>query len=436
MKTSISSLTFAAFGFALGLGLAAPANAQIQHIVRFDPDGTLDFGLSQDGEILMSNGVLADVVQTSTTTFAVVGSSRRNNVTGFLVERFNDDGTLDSSFGQGGEVFKTWAGADARANAVAQRQGKIYVAGTVQPTNGGLSKAAVVRFNTNGSVDTSFGVAGVVEIVWSGMSSSAQELLVYPQSGKVLVVGGAGDRFGITRVNANGSLDTTFSGDGMARVPFDGTTWAQANGVAVSFGRTEDSGWIAIGGVASSSGSPRAAVTLLTAAGEYYARFNSGGRKTFQFSTGYTWFDNNISMAADTRGRIVLAGTISSQVGFITIGVTRLLETGEGDPSFDGDGFLIPNIAPTGVESVKDLAVTSVGDIAIGGFKRRPSYPPGGPPAFGPFAVRLDPDGTAAEGFNFGYASKVEQYLGHVDVGGVAFVNGDQVMVVGTADLN
>ena len=89
----------------------------------------------------------------------------------FGVLRYNANGTLDSSFGTGGEAVASFPGATAEPTGIfVQSDGKIVVAGSEDVPNEGQN-AAVVRFNADGTLDTSFGSGGFV--VQKGIASAA-----------------------------------------------------------------------------------------------------------------------------------------------------------------------------------------------------------------------------------------------------------------------
>ena len=132
-----------------------------------------------------------------------------------LLIRYNQDGTLDTSFGTGGIViYSLGINADSLQAIAIQPDGKIVVAGVA---NDGFSNNMVVlRYNANGTLDTSFGTAGVATITFSGGDEQALALLIQAD-GKIVVAGSAAmstEDFAVARLNANGTLDTTFNGSG------------------------------------------------------------------------------------------------------------------------------------------------------------------------------------------------------------------------------
>src|SRR5439155_8159035 len=153
----------------------------------------------------------------------VVGQTYKNNdysTEDFVVARYNTDGTLDTSFGRGGKVRTDFPGLAAVPSAVViQPDGKIVVAGGAFPLFTFAGDFKVVRYNPNGSLDTSFGSGGIVTTIFPGDGSYAFAVALQ-SDGKIIAAGtdfvdfNPGDMsdtdFALARYNSEGSLDTTF----------------------------------------------------------------------------------------------------------------------------------------------------------------------------------------------------------------------------------
>ncbi len=143
----------------------------------------------------------------------------------FGVLRYLANGTLDTSFGTHGATFVAFTNFINMPNAAAlQKDGKIVVVGEAQSSDGTLSEFAIARFNANGTLDSSFGQGGKVTtnfvgVQQGGVSNPAKVVLVQTD-GKILVSGTAskcakcGAHTALARYNPNGSLDTTFGSSG------------------------------------------------------------------------------------------------------------------------------------------------------------------------------------------------------------------------------
>ncbi len=131
------------------------------------------------------------------------------------------DDVLDTSFGSGGIVTTDFIGGDDFANDVdVQEDGKIIVVGT--GFNGTENDFALVRYNPEGSLDTTFDIDGRVLTDFNHASDLASAV-AFQRDGKIVVAGsannGADSDFAVARYNSDGSLDTTFDTDGKLTTP-------------------------------------------------------------------------------------------------------------------------------------------------------------------------------------------------------------------------
>jgi uncharacterized delta-60 repeat protein len=137
-------------------------------------------------------------------------------------------GDLDPTFGMGGEVTTSFPGPlDSQAQSAAlQPDGKIVVVGGV--TNRFVAGFGVARFNLDGSLDLSFGNGGTVNTTFSAASNTERATAVAIQGGGRIVVAGADTVLELARYNADGSLDTSFSGSGKVTTNLSATPQAIA----------------------------------------------------------------------------------------------------------------------------------------------------------------------------------------------------------------
>ncbi|MGB7510780.1 MAG: hypothetical protein WBP54_05765, partial [Pelodictyon phaeoclathratiforme] len=127
-----------------------------------------------------------------------------------------------STFLSGGGIVTTdFGGSDSGQSVILQQDGKIVVAG--ETSGGGDGGFGVVRYNTDGSLDTTFDGDGKVITAfggWIGAGSAAlQNDGMIVVAGKTVYDGGGGD-FALVRYNTNGSLDTSFDLDGKVTTDF------------------------------------------------------------------------------------------------------------------------------------------------------------------------------------------------------------------------
>ena len=190
-------------------------------------DGTPDTTFDGDGQVREVEGftsdifvpaqsVLSDVTILSDGRILAAGTVTRLDAPFddyFALVRYNPNGSRDLSFGGGDGIVIRSVGDDGAANAMAvQADGKIILAGY----GGGLLSSDFVLFalNADGIVDTTFDGNGRVTTGFGSGNEQAHSVTLQPD-GKILVAGESGGVFALARYNAaDGSLDTTFDGDG------------------------------------------------------------------------------------------------------------------------------------------------------------------------------------------------------------------------------
>jgi uncharacterized delta-60 repeat protein len=230
-------LTVSSTGFAALNGLALQPDGKLVAVgtsnrvgslvdialARYNPDGTLDQTFGNGGIVLMGTGndssFGSTVICQPDGKLVVAGSSEAGF--GFLVARFNPDGSLDNSFGSGGAAITSFI-YGGQANAlVLQPDGKLVAAGYVHDWVQLLDEFGLARYNPDGTLDQSFGNAGVTVTTprpVPGMDARLYALAQLPD-GRLLAAGNAYDQFGLVRYNTNGVIDPTFGTGGLAIGP-------------------------------------------------------------------------------------------------------------------------------------------------------------------------------------------------------------------------
>jgi uncharacterized delta-60 repeat protein len=254
-------------------------------------------------------------------------------------------GDLDPSFGDAGMSFVPIGyGADGGRAVAVQADGKLVMAGYREdlPNEGIL----LVRYNTDDSLDPTFGIGGKVVTDVPGYSNETCNAMAIQADGKI-VVGGFGDSAGhshflVLRYNVNGTLDNTFSGDGIAPVDFGMSGGDQCWGLAI-----QTNGAILAGGVAIGTGY-RLALARLNTNGTLDTSFDADGK----VSVTSLDFGSKSVMALQSDGKIVMAGSLSSR--FL---LARYTTSGALDTSFDTDGVLSTVIAGSTSSTPLALAI-------------------------------------------------------------------------------
>ena len=159
----------------------------------------------------------------------LAGGIASGNADDFAIARYNSDGSLDLSFGSGGKVKTDLSDDEDDAFDMAlQPDGKIILVGDV--FDGSRDQDfAIVRYTSNGSLDSSFGIGGTVITDFSGNVDRAVAVALQ-SDGKIVVAGStffsfvtAGD-FGLARYDLNGQLDPSFGTGGKIITDFLGVS--------------------------------------------------------------------------------------------------------------------------------------------------------------------------------------------------------------------
>ncbi|MFN0140830.1 MAG: delta-60 repeat domain-containing protein [Pyrinomonadaceae bacterium] len=315
-------------------------------LVRFSSDGSLDASFGNGGrvttQISFYNSAAAVTVQTDGK-IVVAGQSSSETYGGsaFALVRYNSDGSTDDTFGYFGRVVTRVLGFHDVANDVAiQSDGKIVAAGF--SSNARLQEAlyldfALVRYNTNGSLDTSFGGDGKVTTKVQGPHDIANAIVIQPDH-KIVAAGYSwnGERydFAVARYNGNGSLDHEFDRDGKVTTVIGGSD-SLANGVAIQNGDRI----VLVGQSRHDKGYNRFALVRYDPYGSLDASFGVGGIVTTRVSVS-TDIARDVSIQTD--GKIIAAGQGGSDFALVRYGTDGAIDT-----SFDNDGVATTNIGAT-----------------------------------------------------------------------------------------
>ena len=175
-------------------------------------------------------------------------------------------GTLDPKFGKGGIVFTTNTSANSGA---LQGDGKIVVAGSIA-TNQNQEQPGLLRYNTDGTLDPNFGIGG--KVVIGGTNAGPAFAVAVQTDGKILAAAPANLHLTVFRFNSNGSVDNTFGNNGATAIQPDEVFLAPASGgIAL-----EPDGRILVA-TAHNEGGPLQIVARLLANGQLDSTFGSNG---------------------------------------------------------------------------------------------------------------------------------------------------------------
>ena len=340
-------------GKIVAVGCAASSAApRLIFLIRYRADGSLDTSFGSGGKVstLISNRSVQIIERPAVAVQAdgkIVVMSRVDSpipnsdhtTRDFLLARYNTDGSLDTSFGNGGAVTTNFTGQDDSGNMVhnhdephnlvIQPNGKIIVVGETYNSASSSPRFAIARYNTDGSLDASFGDGGR-QFSRNGVNATAVAL---QSNGKIIVAGIArGASFIVERYHPGGSLDTSFGNDGVMTFRFEdfdisGQFYTDNPSLTI---QPDDK---IILGCRGSLFSPGGALVRLNRNGGFDTSFGNNGRAVNNF--GGVSSRSFGEVALDSAGRIIVGGSINSAPALM-----RFYARGVPDAEFGSGGFV------------------------------------------------------------------------------------------------
>lgn len=419
------------FGVSVAIVLCA---SQIVHAA----DGQLDLTFGSGGKVITPSSNIgmaatAVVIQPDGKVISV-GYERVPVIIGFgvtrhfLLLRYNQNGILDTSFGNGGRVLTAFVSppnSDSIDQAYAvslQRDGKIIVVGSTNATTGGNRNFGLARYNTNGSLDPTFGDHGLVTTDFNGGPDEAYALAIQPD-GKVVVGGTAAPgpnpdpnagfyilKFALARYNVDGSLDLTFGSGGKVVPGLQGDVKGVTTSLAIHGLAIQSDGKIVV------CGDVPWTLARFGASGNLDQSFGNGGSVTSFVENG----GRAMAMAFQTDGKIIAGGY---QASFV---VARYKIDGSLDPSF-GTGGKVTTSFKGGYDLAFALSLQNDGKVILAGEADNLSQYDVG-------VARYDTSGALDS--TFGNGGKITtDFAGAYDhVGGMAVQSDGKIVVAGSIE--
>jgi len=328
--------------------------------------GSLDASFGTGGIVTTSIGSSQDYAYAlgsqSDGKIVAAGCSYNGSNFDFAMVRYNLDGSLDTTFGTGGKVVTPVGSGDDRSFALGiQSDGKIVAAGV--SFNGSNPDFALVRYNSNGSLDTTFGTGGKVTTPVGSYQDYAYALGI-ESDGKIVAAGCSSSDshscdFALVKYNTAGSLDTTFGIDGKVITPAGSSSLYTHTIHALSI---QSDGKILAAG-SSCNGGINYDYALL--------RYNSSGSLDTTFGTGGIVITDVRSAYAralgiQSDGRIVTAG-VSYDGSYNNFALVRYNSDGSLDTTFGAGGEVITPVVESGDAFAETLGIQSDGKIVVAG---------------------------------------------------------------------
>lgn len=311
-------------------------------LARYHPDGSLDPSFGTGGQVTTVVGGYIEALAVQPDG-RIVAAGTAFGPDGFGLARYTPDGRLDPSFGSGGLVSTQFGVSYVRAGSlVLQPDGKIIVSGAAP-----FGVSFLVRYNADGSLDATFGTDGRVR---NPAALTWYDALTVQPDGRVVVAGTSGSQaFALARYTSSGTLDATFGAGGIVTTGYVNGTSGASHVALRPGGRIVAAGYFAV------TGGGGFALTQYHADGSLDASFGTGGRVTTDF--GVNSGASELVLRLD--GKAVALGSVPG-------GAALVQYTAEGrlDPSFGAGGTVIVLPALMGAQG---LALQADGRVIVSG---------------------------------------------------------------------
>lgn len=282
-------------------------------LARYEDDGALDLSFGESGKVVtkLTGGFVIALAVAIQPDGKIVAAGRGAGAGGrFALARYEPDGTLDASFGEGGKVLTNFTkGPDLALAMAIQADGKIVAAGRAA---GAGRRFALARYDANGALDPSFGRNGRVFTNLTPGDDAARDVAIQPD-GRIVAAGhasGKASRFALTRYMPNGALDPTFGGNGKVF-----TDLTPGTDIAFGIAIQSDQRILAAGHAGGSRAAPRDhtfAFARYRPNGALDRTFSGNGKRRVNFTPGDDWA---MDLAIQPDGRIVAAGRAAGAGG-------------------------------------------------------------------------------------------------------------------------
>jgi uncharacterized delta-60 repeat protein len=312
------------------------------------PSSAHDLALQADGKIVVLGNVsLGD------------GQSSK------IITRYNNNGTMDSSFGANG-ITPIQVPSFLGSKIAIQPDGKLIVGGSSE------GKLAVICYDSNGTQDVSFGTNGIGVVQFGSESHQSPADMAIQPDGKIVM---GGDHtlgqsnytdFFIARFNANGTPDETFVGNGfnvIDRYSFPNNRYNYGEALGIQ----PDGKIVLSGNMMDNDGKNQISLARINPNGSLdTSNFGTNGKGTV--TTAMSDFQNSRSaLAFQSDGKFVVAGTIFKHSDSPTNNLALIRYTSNGllDTSFGGTGIVITDFGDD--EQLDDLIIQADGKIIAEG---------------------------------------------------------------------
>ncbi len=222
-------------------------------VLRFTDNGTLDTTFGITG-VITSAITMNDIVVQSDQKIVMAGYyTNDKGQKSFALTRLLEDGALDLTFGNNGVVTTTINQTSTGTSLILQTDGKLVVGGSTKPASH-LTGFALARYNNDGSLDTTFGSNGIITDLPSthigGIAALAQQ-----SDGKLVAAGTHDQNFTLARYTISGAIDTTFGSTGVITTSCGSNCFGIVTDLEIDTnGKISVSGWFGVNGILNGEG--------------------------------------------------------------------------------------------------------------------------------------------------------------------------------------
>lgn len=362
--STIQNLKILTDGRFLAVGVASGGGSDLATAL-FSSSGNLDTSWGGTGTVLTDIGgddqVGSGVATQSDGKVVTIGYNLAGGVNyDAMLARYLTDGTLDSTFGTGGIATAGGGNTQLPVAGTLDGLGRIVVAGSAVP--GGSVEFLAGRFTTAGALDAGF---GLVTTPMSSISDDGYGVVVQPDE-RVIVVGDANSSFGLVRYLTDGTLDSTFGIGGKVVHDVSGTgSFDTARAVRL---RADGKIWVGGYGISIAAGGFGTYLARYNSDGSIDSSFNGNG-KAFARIPGF--LIQATAMATQSDGKVLIAGAVHTGTLPTDFFVVRFRTDGLIDSSFGTNGFAVSDFGGSNdtayaVEIQSDGKIVAAGSCASG----------------------------------------------------------------------
>lgn len=334
-------------------------------LVRLFENGDIDTSFNPTGLFGVGNGTWEDAYSSAIQTdgkILIAGRYFNGRSWDFIIIRFNEDGSLDSSFSGKGYFTKDFFGKDDRCFSIdIQSDGKIVACGFAERFNWDF---AVLRLNSDGKIDSTFGENGI-KVINIGSYNDVAFSIKAQSDGKIIVCGWTyifeSWDFALVRLNSDGSLDNSFNTTGIVTTDYH-HLYNTAHSVTI-----QSDGKYVAAGYTFKPGFPDSDIMLVryNTDGSIDRTFGNNGIVLIDYDSAddFAWV-----IRTDKYDKLIIGGIVTETAQRLKyLFVTRLNSDGSTDISFCESGVFLYKFFGYD-EEVRDLTIQPDGKIILAGY--------------------------------------------------------------------